>query len=386
MQAASANPRSAAARLAFFYAAFFTFIGINMPFWPIWLKDHGMSAGEIGALLAVGISAKVVGNPLVAHLADRMGERRRLMTGVMGAALVAFFCFSLVEGFWPYLAVTTAFYLFWAAAMPLGESLTMLAANEHSLDYGRIRLWGSIAFIAAVMISGRILVDYPSSVIFWLLLGAIAATLASCVALPDFRPPPHTVEGRPLLKVLGDGRFMLFVAAATLIQSSHGVYYAFGTLNWQASGYAEDLIGVLWAEGVIAEIVLFAFGARVLARIGPTRLILLGAIAASVRWFVTGWTDALPVLFVVQALHAFSFGATHLGAIHFIARTVPPSLSATAQSVYAALVMGLGLGLSIYVAGLLFTRFGGGAYFAMAAMGLVGLVLAIALDKRAKTA
>jgi PPP family 3-phenylpropionic acid transporter len=150
-------------------------------------------------------------------------------------------------------------------------------------------------------------------------------------------------------------------------------------------GYSDALIGALWAEGVVAEVVLFAFGNRVVRMLGPERLIVLGGLAATVRWTMTGLTDALPVLVCVQALHALTFGATHLGAMHFVARTIAPSLSATAQSLYSAAVMGLGLGLMLLISGELYGRFGGGAYQAMAAAGLMGGLLAVILWRTAQT-
>ena len=162
------------------------------------------------------------------------------------------------------------------------------------------------------------------------------------------------------------------------------MYYAFGTLHWRAVGYSDAVIGWLWAEGVIAEIILFAFGGALVRRLGPARLIVLAGMAGIVRWSATGLSDALPVLVMVQALHAFTFGAAHLGAIYFIARTVPPALSATAQSLYSAAVMGLGLGLAILASGSLYAAFGGKAYFAMAALGALGSVLAVILARRLK--
>jgi PPP family 3-phenylpropionic acid transporter len=176
--------------------------------------------------------------------------------------------------------------------------------------------------------------------------------------------------------------FALFLAAAAMIQGSHAVYYAFGTLHWRAAGYSEDVIGALWAEGVVAEIVLFMVGGRLVRRLGPARLIALGGFAGTVRWLVLGLTDALPALVCVQILHAFTFGAAHLGAIHFIARAVPPALSATAQRLYSAVVMGLGLGLMLLASGWLYTAFAGGAFHAMAAAALIGGILAWVLARR----
>src|SRR5690606_16104494 len=119
-----------------------------------------------------------------------------------------------------------------------------------------------------------------------------------------------------------------------LIQASHGVLYGFGTLHWQSAGHAKDTIGWLWAEGVVAEILLFSFGAAVLRRLGSPSLLMLGGVAAAGRWILLGFSTDLPVLVVAQLLHGLTFGATHLAAIDFLGRAAPPGLSATAQSLY----------------------------------------------------
>jgi len=363
-------------RLAFFFTAFFFVVGIQLPFWPVWLTAKGLGPTEIGLLMAISIAAKVIANPLAAHLADRRGERRRPMVMLAVASLASFAQFGWVNGFWPILVVSVMFFMCWPPIMPLGESLTMITVHREGLDYGRIRLWGSLSFIAMAAISGRILVEEPPEIIFWMVLSAIAFAIVACTLVPDSRPERTTSTEAPIRLVLKNRRFVLFLFAAALIQGSHAVYYAFGTLHWQAAGYSDDLIGGLWAEGVIAEIILFAFGNKVVRHVGAERLILLGALAAAIRWTVTGFTDALPVIICAQTLHAFTYGATHLGAIHFVARVVAPSMSATAQSLYAAAVMGLGLGLMLLISGELYGRFGGGAYYGMAVAGLMGALLA----------
>lgn len=375
--------KAAAARLSFFYAAFFALIGIHMPFWPVWLAAKGMSVPEIGTLLAVGVGIKVIGNPLVAHFADRSGERRRPMAWLAAGALGFFLLFHPVAGFWPLLGVTVLFSLCWSAMQPLGESLTLLAIHAENLDYGRIRLWGSLTFIAMALLSGRLLVDQPPGLVFWMVASAVLATFASCLLLPDHRAPRAPDRHRPLGVLLRDRRFLLFLASTLLVQDGHAVYYAFATLEWQRIGYSEDLIGLLWGEGVVAEIVLFAAGAGLVRRLGPERLLALASAAAVVRWTATALGgDALPVLIAVQVLHAFTFGAAHLAAIHHIARNVPPTLSASAQSLYSAVVMGAGMGLSIYLAGVLYDAFGSLAYLAMAAMGGAGLGIALLLGSQ----
>lgn len=167
------------------------------------------------------------------------------------------------------------------------------------------------------------------------------------------------------------------------VQASHAVYYVFGTLHWQSIGISTGVIGMLWAVGVIAEIGLFAVSGRgAVAAIGPARLVWLGALAAALRWSVTSFDPPLAVLFGVQLLHGLTFGAAHLGAIHFISESVPESCAATAQGLYASVTAGIAMGAAMTAAGPLYAAFGGRAYLAMAIMGAVGTAGALLLMSR----
>jgi PPP family 3-phenylpropionic acid transporter len=371
-----------AVRLSLFYAAFFGMIGVYMPFWPVWLVSRGLEPTEIGLLLGIAAGVRLFAAPLIAGAGDRFGKRQRLIAALAVGAFAAFALYAWTRGFWPILAVTVLFTVVWSPLMPLGETLVNLAIRRHGLQYGPIRLWGSLGFIAAAVIGGRVLVGRPDDIIFWLLLGLVAATAASCGLLPEAPPNDDGSSRPPLRSVLANPGFLLFLTAAGLIQSSHGVYYGFGTLYWKTLGYSEAVIGALWAEGVIAEVVLFAFSGRITKRFSPSALILIGALAAVVRWTVTGLSGALPAVALMQILHALTFGATHLGAITFIMQRVPPALSATAMSLYGSVLAGLAMGASILLSGPLYAAFGGGAYLAMTGIGAVGAGLALMLARR----
>ena len=377
----TAAPSPTAVRLSVFYAATFLVIGVHMPFWPVWLKAHGLGVTEIGIVLAIGVAAKVLGNPIAAHIADRRGERRRPMIVHALLAVLSFALFAQAEGFWPVVAVSLLFFLVWPPLLPLSESLTMLAVRRDGLDYGRIRLWGSIAFILGAVGAGQVLARSSPEVVFPLVLAALGGVCVAALLLPDLRPPLARPARAPILYVLRGRGFALFLAATAAVQASHAVYYGFATLHWQAAGYGDTLIGGLWALGVIAEILLFAAGDRVVRRAGAAWLIVIGGLAGGLRWTVTGTTTELWALVIVQTLHALSFGAVHLGAIHFIARAVPPELSATAQSLYSSVVMGLGLGLMLFAAGPLYAAVGAHAFHAMALSAVLGAGLALRLRR-----
>ena len=179
-------------RLAFFYGAVFGLIGIHLPFWPVWLAAKGLGATEIGALIAAGVGVKVVFNPLIAHIADRRGQRRGIMLALAVAGLAAFSLFGVTDGFWALLLVTVMFFAVWSPIMPLGESLTMLSQRRDStspgagkeLDYGRIRLWGSLSFMATAVGAGYVLAGRDPDIIYWAILSGLAVTVTIIWALP----------------------------------------------------------------------------------------------------------------------------------------------------------------------------------------------------------
>lgn len=380
-----------AARLSLFYGALFSVIGFHMPYWPVWLEAQGMTAADIGTLLAAMLWAKVIGNPVFGRLVDSTGRRRGIMIGLSAASIAGFALFVPAQGFWMLLGLSVFTGASLWALMPLGENLTLLTVYERKgLDYGRIRLWGSVTFIAGSVLGGRLLQSLEADVILWAILAGVALTFLSCLLLPEVRSDRDKAETQaqtgptpPVTRLLRHPAFVLFLVSGSVIQASHAVYYGFATLDWRAAGLSGDMIGLLWAVGVVAEVALFAFGNRVVAAVGgPAPLILLGAAGGLVRWTVLGLTAEPLILMPVQALHALTFGATHLGAMHFIARAVPTAWSGRAQALYSSLGLGVAMGLAMGAAGWLYDLAGGTAYLAMTALALVGLVSAAALRTR----
>ncbi len=378
----AAERRSVAARLSFFYIAVFLFVGVGLPFWPVWLAAKGITAAEIGILLSLSGWTKIVGNPLIAQLADRRGDVRAVLIAAAVGSLATFALFGVADGFWPFLIVTTISSLGISALTPLGDSLTMRMVATHGIDYGRVRLWGSLSFILAGLAAGWLIAGRSPAIVLPLLLACLALTLVAAVTLPAARGPVGTVSLAAWLQLLRDRRLLLFIMAAGFIQSSHAMLYGFGSLRWLKAGYSEDAVGLLWAIGVVAEVILFAFGGAIVRRLGPVGLLLLGGVAGILRWVLLALFTSLPVLVLVQLLHALTFAGTHLAAVYFLVRRAPAGLAATAQGLYGAIAWGGLFGLAMLASGTLYAAFAGAAFHAMAAMCLVGVFCALMLLER----
>ena len=367
--------------IALFYAAIFLYIGVQLPFWPVWLTAHGVTAAEIGVLLSVAAWIRAFAPPLIAQIADRTGRPKRLIVVLLAATICSYALFALVDGFWPLLAVSALAALAFGAILPLSENLAMRASHEHGFDYGRVRLWGSLTFIVGATFGGRLLVGREADFVLTMMLAALGLALLASLALPRSTTAKSKSARPPIADLLSRPVFIVFLLAAGLTQASHAAYYGFATLHWRAAGISNDVIGALWAEGVIAEVALFAYSGAIARKLGPTRLLALGVVAGLIRWSALGLTTELWALVAVQGLHALTFAATHLAAMHFLLRAVPASYSSTAQGLYSGLGTGALMGLAMIVSGALYGAFGAVAFMSMAALSLAGGVAAIALAR-----
>ena len=239
---------------------------------------------------------------------------------------------------------------------------------------------GFHSFIAGSLGAGLMIARGSSEIVLALLIGAAALNLIASAQLPAPRIKRSRLVRAGWRRLLLDRRQLLFLLAATAIQSSHSVYYGFGSLHWSTLGYSSETIGWLWAEGVVAEIALFAYGAPLLARLGPARLLVLAGGAGMLRWTVMAGAVSLPLLLAVQLLHALTFGAAHLGAMHFMARALPEEWSSTGQSLYSATVSGIGFGVVMAGSGQLYAGLGAISYLVMASLAAIGALAGLMLD------
>jgi PPP family 3-phenylpropionic acid transporter len=272
-----------------------------------------------------------------------------------------------------------------SALMPLGDTVTLALSRTGGLDYGRIRAWGSVSFILASLAAGTVLAHTSGEQVLPLVLGASAVLMIACCGVPSgdslTRRGSEEVARRPgIAQLAGDPRFWGFVTTAAALQASHQLYYGFGSLYWRSLGLSDATIGWLWAEGVTAEILLFWQGRHLLQHLRPTGLLALGGLAGVIRWSLAGLVVSLPAIAALQLLHALTFGASYLGAMHYLSRAVPPPAAASAQTLFAAASSGIG-GLVMIAAGTLYADWGGHAYLFMALLSAAGLAGALRLRR-----
>jgi PPP family 3-phenylpropionic acid transporter len=388
--AARREARHLAIRVALMYAAVFVVAGTQMPYLPVWLASVGLGAREIAVITAAPTFARLAVTPAIAFAADRSGQHRRFLKLLAWSALVAAVLLAQSASFWPILLLSLMFAVALSTVIPLTDTLAMAGVRAAGLDYGRMRLWGSLSFIAASFCGGLAIDRLGAPAAIWLVAGGAALTVLAAHALPTASVPAGSDPTRPArrrirladaLALVRSPMFILFLVAAGSVQAAHATIYTFGTLHWAAQGLSGGWAGTLWAIGVAVEIGLMAFSGALVGRIGAVELIVAGAVASVVRWLAMGFDPPLAALVVLQALHGLTFGATHVGAFYFITRAIAEGQAGTAQALYAAVTAGIAMGGAMLLSGQLYPALGGRTYWAMAAIAAVGLAAGVALRR-----
>lgn len=386
--ASSAARVSLTWRLGVLYAALFLVVGCYLPYLPVWLKWRTMSADQIAILLATPLYIRIVFTPAISFVADLVGSRRGIVIVLAWGSLASFILLWMSDGFWQMLLAIALLAINWTTIMPLVETIAISGIRRSGLDYGRVRLWGSLTFIGASLAAGVVIQFWDAGTVLPMLMASTALLILGTYLVPrDLEAKRKTAPVRRLrlrhaFALAHAPLFLLFLGAAAMIQGSHALLYAFGSLHWRAQGFSGGTIGALWSIGVIAEVALFAVSGRVIAYVGSTQLMVLAGGSAALRWAVLAFDPPLWATGLTQTLHAMTFGATHLAAMHFLTHAVPEDRSATAQGLYAAVVAGLVLGSVTVACGPLYETFGGRAYAAMMLLAGTGTAAAALLRRR----
>ncbi|MFS7240346.1 3-phenylpropionate MFS transporter [Serratia proteamaculans] len=357
--------------LALSYFTYFFSYGIFLPFWGVWLKGEGIPPETIGILLGAGLVARFLGSLLIA---PRVKDPSHLVTALRLLALLTLafaigFCFG--NGWGWLMLVIAGFNLFFSPLVPLTDALAGTWQKQITLDYGRVRLWGSLAFVIGSALTGQMVSVWGHNAILYSLIISILAMLLGMMLKPSVMPQgearTHSEADRSLWEMLKEGPVWRFLLCVTLLQGAHAGYYSFGSIYWQEAGYSASTIGYLWSLGVVAEVIIFASSNFLFRRWNARNLLLLSACCGILRWGLMASSTELGWLLVIQILHCGTFTVCHLAAMRFIAARKGPEVIRL-QAVYSALAMGGGIAIMTVIAGFLFEYLQGGVFWVMAAV------------------
>jgi PPP family 3-phenylpropionic acid transporter len=380
---------SPAVRTGLFYATLFTSGAVSNPFLPIWLSERGIGTAEIGVINAAPIFAMIVINLIVGRLADRASDWRTVI--VIGSILAAIppIFLLFMDSYVAVIILWTLVIVPFQAIAPVVDAAAYRMARRTGMDFGAIRVWGTIGFVVVTLLAGVVLDRLGPQAFIPLLIAVSVIRALMSLGLPLFRAPDeymrpmHPIDApiNPLIAIrLGQMRrpwFLLTLIGASLLHGSHMMQMGFGALIWAEEGIPGWVIGILWAVAPTAEILAMVFFERITKRFAARHLILLGCIAGAIRWWGFALEPDIWVLVLLQTLHLATVGLTFLGITNFIANWTSEDIAAEAQSFFVMIRQVITV-VALLGFGFLAGSLGAGAFYVASIMSGVGAVMVLA--------
>jgi PPP family 3-phenylpropionic acid transporter len=353
------------------YFFYFGVMGVFLPYFNLYCYHIGFTAFQIGAISAVRSVVLVLFSLVWGAVADRTHTRRPiyLLCNIISTALWA--CFLFTTQFGTMMAVTVLYGMFYSPIISFLEAFTMEMLGPAKSDYGKIRAWGSIAFIVTVIALGRLIQMYSIDIIITLILAGSALQAAGAFKLPRLTAVPKPTS--PLdLKMLRKRPVIVFLACAFLMLVSHGAYYGFFSIHLERMGYSSMFIGMAWALASIAEILVMLKSEKLFRRFAIEKILVFSCVVAGLRWITLAYIASPLAIMISQAAHAVTYGTFHMASILYIDSMAPDDAKTIGQAVNNAVTYGLGLMAGFFLSGYLFERIGSSNLFLLSGVIALG--------------
>ena len=361
-------------------------IGAYFPYIAVYYSSIGLSVESIGLLFALQAAVSLAAAPMWGALVDHLGTvRRSLFIGGVGAALAATLL-ALAPSLPVMVVAVVALGVAASGIIPMLDSRTVDMLGEDRDRYGRARAWGSADFIV-VAISVGLLIDRvgPRGLFLAYVPGMLLTGIAGWVLLGG-----ESRAGRRLLRVtrtevLGlvrRRRLAFYLAGSILLWTSVAAFTTFFSIHLVSLGAPAEVVGLAWALGALVEVPLMFSFHRIVARVGPERLIVIGVVATAIRAAGFAIAPTVPLALAVSPLGGVGYAFFYVGTVTFVSRNAPARLQATAQGIFSGTAFSVGTILGSTVGGQLAGLVGLRGLFGVCAVGaaLAAVVIATGLS------
>ena len=363
-----------------FFFLYFAYVGLVSPYASLFFLDRGFNVIEIAVLMSMLQITRIVGPFSWGWLSDYLSNRVGIIRFCACLAALVFVCIFFLNSYLAFFVWMFVLHTILSSLMPLGESATVHALfKDNSFDkrYGRLRLWGSIGFIAMVLVAGELF--QRKGIELYPIVGMIVLSLLALITFLLHEPKMERrkmVKGE-LLVVLFNPDVRWFLLSGFFMIFAHAALYVFYSLYLSNLGYNKFQIGLFWALGVFAEVIFFYFQSKVLSRLDAEVVLQASFGVGVVRFALIALYPVTPVLIFAQILHAGTFAAHHSAGTKLLQRWFTGPLQARGQALMATISYGLGGTLGGLCAGWIWDAFQPRDVFVMSALacGLAGMAI-----------
>ena len=349
------------------------------PFLVMFYQSLDFSGAQIGLLTGLSPLLMLVAAPLWTGLADSRRIHRLVMSlNLVGTALLLLLLPGL-RLFWPILAVMILMQVFYSPLTALADSATMHMLGERRHLYGRIRLGGTIGFGAAAAAAGWLVQLHGLRATFW--FGALMVVLALLLSQKLVHSPaaPAAADTASLRRLLTNPRWLIFLGAAFAggLGTAATNTYLFPFLK--ELGAPESMMGYAMTIGTLSEVPILLLGSRLVKRLTPYRLFMLGVAITGARFLLFALAQSATLILFLQLFNGLTFVAMWLGGVAYAHQNAPSGYAASAQGMLNAMVFGIGTAVGGFSGGILLDALGGRGMYLVFGLVILGIAMLAAL-------
>jgi PPP family 3-phenylpropionic acid transporter len=365
-------------RLSSFYFFYFALLGAWLPYWPLYLKESGFDAQQIGYLAGILMATKIIAPNVLGWITGSIGRRITVIRGSCFIAFVIFLAIFLDQSFYSMALVIVGFSFFWNAVLSQFEVATLSHLEGRFQRYSLIRVWGSVGFIIAVAGLGWFFDFFPLQTLPYFVAALLFGLWVSSLSVEEKDSALQVSVGHSLLHVVRQPTVLLFLLVCFLLQLSHGPYYTFFSVYLEEHGYSRTTNGLLWSLGVFAEVLVFVVMHRLLQRFSLRQIMLVSLLLSAVRWLLIGYyVDSIEVLIFAQLLHAASFGSFHAYAVEMVRQLFSGGHEGQGMALYGSLSFGAGGAIGAVLSGMMWASNASLTFVLAALVCVIALVISL---------
>ena len=332
-------------RASIFYFSLWGIMGAQMPFFNVYFARLGLSSLEIGILATAFPLMTLFVGPALSLLADRRRWQKRMLLISLGGtgALLIFFLFA--RSFVPLLILVLIRAALFSPMMSVGDGMIARMATRHRIDYGKLRLWGSLSFAAAAFVCGALWEWWGFEAMFIVTSVLTLPVLWAATGLEE-STPVAVVEGvqtsSPTLRdVRRDRGLITLLVAVSLVGIAEGMYGTFSGVYMDYLGGSQFLVGALFGLSALAEPLVMHYSGAIFHKLGKPVSILLAYALVGIAFLGYGLVRQPGLVLAFAMLKGAGFALYFVGNVSLIDERAPEAWTSTLQSLMNAATRGL---------------------------------------------
>ena len=346
--------------------------------WPFLSNHRGLSGDQIGHMFMVGAVGAIVAPWVAGQIADRYFSTQKFLavSHLVGGLLV--WQLAWLESYWSFLAFSLVYSIIYSPTLPLTNALSFHHLPDRDRDFGRVRVWGTVGWIAVGIAIGQWLLhahtpadatpDAQQAAQFagmadaFRLSGVLGIMLGLyCFTLPS-TPPSKGQQSNATMEAMTEIRrnplLTLFLLAVP-ISCIHQFYFVhtaafLGRFQSGAATWINNLFGVggggLMTVGQMSEILVLTLIPLIAKKVSRKSLLTVGIVAYGLRMAIFAYADAFPVIILGVALHGLCFGCFIFVAFMVVDEQTTGDVRASAQSLFNLVIIGIGIIAGSFIA------------------------------------